>query len=107
MIDPGQTLPVRAKYTAPPESCRLQPIMRTAPFADGSPGAWTWDVHAFSLPQALDTVVCETLGGGDTDHPPIYWFDVTPAEAGRCDFHVKVFDAHPDNYTDPTLPAPT
>ncbi|GMU38957.1 MAG: hypothetical protein KJ057_16900 [Phycisphaerae bacterium] len=107
VIDPGQTLPVRVTYTAPPESYRHQPIVLTALFADGSPGAWTWDVHAFSLPQALDTVVCETLGGGDKDHPPVYWYDVTPAEAGRCDFHVKVFDAHPANYTDPTLPAPT
>ncbi len=53
----------------------------------------------------LDTVVCEPQGG--TPHPNTYWYDVTPGAAGRCDFHVRVYDPNPANYTAPSLPSIT
>ncbi len=53
-----------------------------------------------------DTVVCEPQGGVNPTHPSIYWYDVTPTAFGRCDFHVRVFDSNPSNYTNWTLPDP-
>jgi hypothetical protein len=53
-----------------------------------------------------DVVVCEPQDGANPTHPATYWYDVTPEPSGRCDFHVRVFDPHPDNYTNPTLPTP-
>ncbi|UCE58476.1 MAG: thrombospondin type 3 repeat-containing protein [Phycisphaerales bacterium] len=49
--------------------------------------------------QYLDTVVCEPQGVIDPVHPPTYWYDVTPDTFGRCDFHVRVYDPNPINYT--------
>ena len=46
----------------------------------------------------LDAVVCEPQGSGTT-HPPDYWYDVTPGDLGRCDFHIKVFDSVAGDYT--------
>jgi hypothetical protein len=43
-----------------------------------------------------DSVVCEPQ---PADHPPNYWYRITPATAGRCDFHVQVFDELESNYT--------
>ena len=60
-----------------------------------------------------DVVVCEPQGGGDPNnpnpaHPATYWYDVTPGGGfGRCDFHVRVYDPNPANYTNPSLPAAT
>ena len=47
----------------------------------------------------LDIVVCEPQGGPNPTHPPAYWYEVTPEGFGRCDFHVRVFDEDPGNYT--------
>jgi hypothetical protein len=57
--------------------------------------------------QFNDTVVCEPQGAPNPVHPNVFWYDVTPGVAGRCDFHVEVFDPNPANYTAPTLPGPT
>ncbi len=47
-----------------------------------------------------DVVICEPGAPQNPTHPPIYWYDVTPAPGfGRCDFHVKVLDPSPANYT--------
>ncbi len=54
-----------------------------------------------------DTVVCELQGGEEPTHPDTFWYDVTPGDAGRCDFHVQVFDPDPANYTNVSLPAAT
>jgi hypothetical protein len=43
-----------------------------------------------------DSVRCEAQ---PPFHPPSYWYSVTPAIAGRCDFHVQVFDQVETNYT--------
>jgi hypothetical protein len=43
-----------------------------------------------------DVVVCELQ---PPNHPPNYWYSVTPVVAGRCDFHVQVFDSEGLNYT--------
>jgi len=43
-----------------------------------------------------DTVVCEPQ---PPNHPNTYWYDVTPGAFGRCDFHVRVYDPNPANYT--------
>ena len=52
-----------------------------------------------------DTVVCEPQGGANPTHPPTYWYDVTLGGSfDRCDFHVRVYDRNPANYTNPTLP---
>ena len=55
-----------------------------------------------------DTVVCEPQDENPV-HPPTYWYDVTPTEFGRCDFHVRVYDPFPENYTNwqAYLPAAT
>ncbi|HVP13872.1 MAG TPA: proprotein convertase P-domain-containing protein, partial [Phycisphaerae bacterium] len=55
----------------------------------------------------LDTVVCEPQDGApeNPSHPATYWYDVTPGDFGRCDFHVRVYDPNPANYTNPSLPA--
>ncbi len=49
--------------------------------------------------QPRDLVVCEPQGGNNPTHPNTYWYDVTPAGYGRCDFHVKVFDTDPSHYS--------
>jgi subtilisin family serine protease len=59
-----------------------------------------------AVPPYHDIVVCEPRGGVNPAHPTTYWYDVTPDGSGRCDFHVQVFDPHPANYTNPTLPFP-
>jgi hypothetical protein len=46
-----------------------------------------------------DTVVCEPQGGQNPTHPSTYWYDVTPTQFGRCDFHVKVYDSIASHYT--------
>jgi hypothetical protein len=51
-----------------------------------------------------DTVKCEPQGGQNPTHPGTYWYDVTPTQFGRCDFHVEVFDSvlsHYSNFVDP------
>ena len=59
-------------------------------------------------PPGLDTVVCEPRGGANPSHPSTYWYDVTPGDAyGRCDFHVRVYDPNPANYTPGPPPAAT
>ena len=52
-----------------------------------------------AIPQ-IDTVKCEPQGMQNPNHPPTYWYDVTPGGGtGRCDFHVKTFDSIAANYT--------
>ncbi len=54
---------------------------------------------------APDTVKCEPQGGGNPTHPDTYWYDVTPGDFGRCDFHVQVEDSvasHYSNWVEPT-----
>jgi hypothetical protein len=48
-------------------------------------------------------VLCEPQGGGNPSHPPTYWYQVT--YGGFCDFHVRVFDPNPANYTNWVAPA--
>jgi hypothetical protein len=43
-----------------------------------------------------DSVRCEPQ---PPYHPLDYWYSVTPAIAGRCDFHVQVFDEVESHYT--------
>jgi len=50
-------------------------------------------------PPTPDTVKCEPQGGGNPTHPDTYWYDVTPGEFGRCDFHVKTEDSVASHYT--------
>jgi hypothetical protein len=57
--------------------------------------------------QFNDVVVCEPQGGPNPTHPTTYWYDVTPGTAGRCDFHVEVFDPNPADYTNVSLPYPS
>jgi len=65
----------------------------------------SWDL-AFELTSVpRDRVVCEPQGSAiNPFHPPTYWYDVTPDDFGRCDFHVRVFDPNPANYTNVSLP---
>jgi subtilisin-like proprotein convertase family protein len=51
-----------------------------------------------------DVVVCEPQGDGNPVHPPTYWYDVTPGDFGRCDFHVRVYDPDPANYAVGPMP---
>ncbi len=66
------------------------------PLGSFQPG---WDgPHCFVVGTPVrDAVVCEPQGGLK-DHPPFYWYDVTPGAGGLCDFHVKVHDSVPANY---------
>lgn len=53
-----------------------------------------------------DLVVCEPQGGNNPNHPPTYWYDVTPGGVtGRLDFHVIVFDSVLANYSNWVEPA--
>jgi len=52
---------------------------------------------------AVDTVTCEPQD--EFPHPPFYWYDVTPTQFGRCDFHVVTYDSIAANYTDWIEPA--
>ncbi len=52
-----------------------------------------------------DIVVCEVQGGDNPTHPNTFWYDVTPTDFGRCDFHVRVYDPDPANYSNVSLPA--
>jgi hypothetical protein len=61
----------------------------------------------FEVVSVVDEVICEPQGGGNPVHPPTYWYDVTPGDFGRCDFHVRVYDPNPANYSNWSLPAPT
>ena len=54
-----------------------------------------------------DTLLCELQRGEQPTPPHTFWYDVTPGDAGRCDFHVQVFDPDPTNYTNVSLPAAT
>ena len=58
-------------------------------------------------PKPGDRVVCEPQGGVNPIHPKTYWYDVTPPDFGRCDFHVRVYDSEPGNYANWSLPAAT
>jgi|GEM_PF-4059449 len=54
---------------------------------------------------ARDTVVCEPQSPPfNPAHPDTYWYDVSPSGFGRCDFHVRVYDANAANYTGVSLP---
>lgn len=57
-----------------------------------------------AIPPYHDVVVCEPRGGVNPAHPPTYWYDVTPDDSGRCDFHVRVYDPVAAHYTNVTLP---
>ena len=46
-----------------------------------------------------DVVVCEPQGGATPSHPMTYWYDVTPVDGGRCDFHVGTLDPNQGNYS--------
>ena len=67
----------------------------------------SWDL-AFELTSVpRDRVVCEPQGAVNNPfHPPTYWYDVTIDDPGlgRCDFHVRVYDPNPANYTNVSLP---
>ncbi len=52
---------------------------------------------------AVDTVKCEPQG--TMPHPPDYWYDVTPTQYGRCDFHVVTYDSIAGNYSNWLEPA--
>ncbi|MBI4717150.1 MAG: hypothetical protein HY763_05040 [Planctomycetes bacterium] len=47
-------------------------------------------------------VVCEPQGGNNPFHPVTYWYDST--FVGYCDFHVRVYDPNPANYTNWVAP---
>ena len=51
-----------------------------------------------------DIVKCEPQPPA---HPAHYWYDVTPGDFGRCDFHVRVYDTDPANYTNVLRPGAT
>ncbi len=51
-----------------------------------------------------DVVTCEPQ---PPTHPTHYWYDVTPGDFGRCDFHVRVYDPDPSSYTNVLKPAAT
>jgi hypothetical protein len=69
--------------------------------ADG----YGYRVHVPQPAPARDRVVCEPQMP-PLMHPPTYWYDVTPGGAfGRCDFHVRVYDPNPGNYTNVVSPA--
>jgi len=63
------------------------------------------DVSCHCVP-CHDTVVCEPQAPQNPTHPVTYWYDVTVGNCVDvvCDFHVRVFDPDPTNYTNPTLP---
>ncbi|MGB2986860.1 MAG: FG-GAP repeat protein, partial [Phycisphaerae bacterium] len=65
-------------------------------FANGSTSVYWDDLSLKPGPPPRDRVVCEPQ---PPNHPPTYWYDVTPDLFGRCDFHVRVYDANPANYT--------
>lgn len=74
------------------------------------PGIWHPEWQSCDPnPCPWDLVVCEPQGGpaNNPSHPPTYWYDVTPYGFGRCDFHVRVYDPNPANYTNASLPAAT
>lgn len=118
-IDPNhpfgwKTRPRDISSTAPDDAvvmwslpCPLAPGMQ---WPGGGPlwfptPADSWDL-TFVLttePQPVsDLVVCEPQ---PPTHPPDYWYDVTPGDPfGRCDFHVRVYDPNPANYTNIVYP---
>jgi len=66
---------------------------------------YSWDLAFELTSQPRDLVVCEPQGAVNNPfHPPTYWYDVTPDDFGRCDFHVQVFDPNPMNYTNIVAP---
>lgn len=68
------------------------------------PDGYGYRVHVPMPAEVRDTVVCEPQGGNNPTHPPTYWYDVTPGDFGRCDFHVKVQDemySHYRNFVEP------
>jgi hypothetical protein len=52
-----------------------------------------------------DVVRCEPKGGANPHHPPTYWYDVTPVNGSRCDFHVETFDPIASHYSNWILPS--
>ncbi|MDH3939218.1 MAG: SBBP repeat-containing protein, partial [candidate division Zixibacteria bacterium] len=56
-------------------------------------------VVVYPRPPVRDTVTCEPQSGPDSTHPSTYFYDVTPGEFGRCDFHVRVYDSIESNYS--------
>lgn len=55
-------------------------------------------MYAYPGIQPWDHVVCEYAQGSHPAHPDTYWYDVTP-NGVRRDFHVRVFDDDPQNYS--------
>lgn len=51
----------------------------------------------------VHTVVCEPQSSPATTHPPHYWYEVT-ADTAIHDFHVRVYDNVPDNYSNWIVP---
>ncbi len=103
-LAPEECVDIVVSFEAPPGFSGYQEINVIGEFVDGSPGVMAFNYHLFSQPTVVDTVVCEPQGGTNPEHPTTYWYDVTPGANGRCDFHVRVFDGDPGNYTNPSLP---
>jgi len=106
-LPPEEAVDVEVHFEGPPGFQGYKAITVIGEFMDGTPGVMDWTYQLFSEPGTDDVVVCEPQGGGNPTHPPTYWYDVTPGDSGRCDFHVQVFDAGASNYTNPSLPSPS
>ncbi|MCK4413553.1 MAG: right-handed parallel beta-helix repeat-containing protein [Candidatus Eisenbacteria sp.] len=92
----------------PPGGCAYH-IASYSWMVSSSAHTWAYSLKMTTAHYCLgpDLVVCEPQGGTNPSHPPTYWYDVTPTTGGRCDFHVRVYDPDPADYTNWSLPAPT
>jgi len=107
IVPPESSIQVMIEFQAPPGFEGYEEVGVVAQPIRSEMGPQDWTYHFMGMPIAVDTVVCEPQGGENPVHPPTYWYDVTPTDFGRCDFHVEVFDPVPGNYIAPSLPAPT
>ncbi len=106
-LGPNEMELVDVNFGVPVDFQGYEEIRIVAEPDDGTPGQMDWTYHMFSPPSVSDVVVCEPQGGGNPVHPTTYWYDVTPGDFGRCDFHVQVFDSVEANYTNISLPDST
>jgi hypothetical protein len=106
--DPSSSAPDAAVVITDPTA----PIMGSV-FVAGRPIGFPWPWQPWDLAFELktvpvppsDAVVCEPQGVVNNPfHPPTYWYDVTPGWDHRCDFHVRVYDPNPADYTNVVMP---
>lgn len=103
--DPDSPAPDDAVWIADPAA----PVLGSQ-YVNGGPLFYptpqeSWDLAFELISVPRDRVVCEPQGAvGNPLHPPTYWYDVTPDDFGRCDFHVQVFDPDPLHYTNIVSP---